>query len=222
MALTWGLKHYKQLEKTYSKILVAECGFIGNRLEACSLGWNGLNGRANFCIPAEPSLKRFESFAEIKPWKSSGNCIIIMGQVPGDASLRGKNLAPWYLALAKNLNSIYKLPVLFKPHPSCIKQRRHYSLELPYFTGTAQEAYTHAKYIAVWNSNSAVESVLAGCPTWTFDKGSMAWEVTGHKITSPPPTPERLQWAARLAYCQWSPQELRSGAFWPQLKSFLL
>jgi hypothetical protein len=67
-----------------------------------------------------------------------------------------------------------------------------------------------------FNSNSAVDAVLAGVPAYVEDEGGMAFDVASHTVGEIH-RPDRAQWAHDLAYCQWTVDEMASGATWEHL-----
>jgi hypothetical protein len=68
-----------------------------------------------------------------------------------------------------------------------------------------------AGLVVTFNSNTGVDAALFGRPVIAMDEGSMAWPVAGHQVTEIV-MPDRSAWAARLAWCQWTMDEMRSGA----------
>jgi hypothetical protein len=52
-----------------------------------------------------------------------------------------------------------------------------------------------------------------------MDPGSMAWDVTEHDLSRIefPIKPDRDQWAANLAYTQWTMDEMARGWAWAHL-----
>lgn len=206
----WGWRHGKALRDAGHEVLVMERGYIGDRFFWSSLAWNGLNGYGEF--PQADAEERFSRMGCIKPWKDGGDYVLIMGQVPADMSLRGKNLVPWYEANAVLARDSYGLPVKFRPHPVSLKKGhnvrpRHCEICT---TKTLEDSLAGAAVVITYNSNSAVDSVLAGIPALSMDPGSMAYEVTGHKVGDII-KPDRDSWAERLAHCQWSLDEIQSG-----------
>lgn len=148
----------------------------------------------------------------MQPWKTGGDYVLIMGQVPGDASLQGRDMMPWYEQAARASAEKYGIPVQFRPHPLAARKGHMQSLKnAALSTGELSEALSGAAVVVTFNSNSAVDSVLAGVPTVAVDQGSMAWDVAGHEVGDCV-TPSRDAWASRLAWCQWSLEEIRSGA----------
>lgn len=206
----WGWRHGEIYRKQGKDVIIMERGYLGDRFHWTSLAWNGLNGRATFPeYPADSS--RFEKHFSMQPWKQGGDYVLIAGQVPGDASLQGINLMPWYTDAARKAREAYGLPVLFRPHPQVAargyKQKPGHTEPS---TGTLAEALAGAAVVITWNSNTGVDSVLAGVPTVTGDEGSMAREVTGHEIGEMV-RPDREAWAHRLAWRQWTMDEIVSG-----------
>lgn len=208
----WGWRIGKEMRARGHDVLVMERGYLGDRFSWTSLGWNGLNGRATFPQAPQDNGARFAQHFEMKPWKGGGYYVLIMGQVPGDASLQGKDMLPWYSAAAAESARAYGLPVKFRPHPLAIKKgHRKMPKGVEISTGSLEDALSGAAIVITYNSNSGVDSVLAGVPTLSFDCGSMAYDVTGHKIGEFI-KPDRDQWASDLAWKQWQLSEIESGA----------
>jgi len=208
----WGWRKGKAYRQMGHDVLVMEHGYIGDRHEWTSLGWNGLNNRARFAGPGDGI--RFHALFHhlLEPWRNAGRYVLLIGQVPGDMSLGGRDLTRWYEITAQNASRHYGLPVVFRPHPVAVERGQGQAIQgANLCTRTLQDSLADAAVVITWNSNTAVESVLAGIPTLTFDEGSMAWTITGHEIGDER-TPDREQWANRVAWCQWSEDEMRNGS----------
>lgn len=207
----WGWRVGKALRAAGHEVLVIERGYLGDRFEWSSLAWNGLNGHGQFGqLPADQT--RFAENFSMSPWKSGGEYVLIMGQVPGDASLQGRDMMPWYEQAARTAAEKYGLPVQFRPHPLAIRKGHKQQLKgAAQSIGELADALAGAAVVITFNSNSGVDAVLAGVPTVTADQGSMAWPVAGHAIGEIA-KPDRTAWASRLAWCQWRIEEIRSGA----------
>ena len=207
----WGWRLGKRLREAGHEVLVMERGYLGDRFSYTSLGWNGLNGYAEFPKHPYDGGTRFESIGgRIAPWRTIGDYVLILGQVPRDASLRGVDLNPFYEIWARQAQEYYGKPVLFRPHPHVVK-RGGRGPNLPLCDApTLKEALDSAFLCLNYNSNSSVDAVLAGAPTVTFDRGSMAWEVCG-RSTGEIIRPDREVWAHKLAFTQWTIDEIKSG-----------
>jgi len=178
--------------------------YVRDRLRFISAGWNGLHGRAGSSSPDRPP-DRWDSLGiELQPWRYGSGIILICGQHPGDVQApRGD--PEWDKVL--EMGELHGSRVIFRPHPLLGPNMRPLS-----------EALGEAKMVVTWSSTAAVEAVITGVPTVALDRGSIAWEVTSHGISEPPYVGPREQWAANLAYKQWTRGELESGAAWETLR----
>ena len=211
----WSWHRGKLLRKMGKEVLIMERGYVGDRFAWTSLAWNGLNGRATrYCTLSDPERFNRNFHGLMQPWKSGGDYVLLIGQVQGDASLGGMDLRGWYERTAREAHRAYGLPVRFRPHPESIK--RGHKVIVPgakTLGGTLADAFAGAAVVITFNSNTGVESVLAGIPTVTLDQGSMAREVSAHSIGDIT-RPDRSDWAARLAWCQFEMAEIKSGFAW--------
>lgn len=208
----WGWRNGHKLRSAGHEVLVLERGYIGDRFLYTSLGWNGLNNYAAFPSYPDDGGKRFAAHGGvIEPWKSDGDYILILGQVPGDASLRGRSLQGWYSERAEQAAKIHQLPVIFRPHPEAVKRRRVVRVRgATLSTGTLHDDMAGAFCTISYNSNSCVDSVLSGVPCIAGDRGTMAWEVCS-RDDSEIIRPERTAWAHALAWKQWTAGEIAAG-----------
>lgn len=186
-----------------------ERGYLGDRFAWTSLAWNGLNGLAEF-PHVEATADRFEENFTMQPWKTGGDYVLIMGQVPGDQSLRGMDLMPWYGQVAMNAQTAYEMPVMFRQHPLSLPRGRQRPRYTQPSVGSLQEALDGAAVVVTFNSNSAVDAVVAGVPSVALDRGSMAWDVSAHRLGDIR-RPDREAWAHRLAWRQWIIGEIEDG-----------
>jgi len=207
----WGWRAGKELRARGHEVLVLERGYLGDRFAWTSLAWNGLNGRATFAQSPDDGGERFRNNFSMKPWRDGGDYVLIMGQVPGDASLQGKNMMPWYSQVAAAAGREYALPVMFRAHPVAIKKGYKQKPSYAHTSkGTLDEALAGAAVVITYNSNSGVDSVLAGVPTIACDPGSMAYNVCG-QVIGDIYKPDREKWADDLACKQWRIDEIESG-----------
>lgn len=220
LLVLWGVRRSDVIERQKAdggQICVLERGYVGDRFRWTSVSFGGgLNGRATFRgVRNEPT--RFDgNFGHImQPWRNQDGYALIIGQVPGDMSLAGcgGNLSNWYDETAEALKA-KGYDVRFRAHPLAGRGGPPKMPNIRSVDGTLEQALAGASMCFTWNSNTAVESVLAGIPTMTADRGSMAWNVTSHSPADEPVTPDRAYWANRLAWCQWTLEEMASGECW--------
>ena len=211
----WGWRKGAELRKAGHEVLVMERGYLGDRFAWYSLGWNGLNGNATFKMPPDVGPGRFrEHHGTLRPWASvDGDYVLIVGQVPGDASLRGLDLLPWYGERAREAHHKYGKPVLFREHPEARKRgfdRR------PAYTESApceplEQALRKAHLVVTYNSNTGVDAIIAGVPCVAWDAGSMVYGLVPKNVGMRV-MPDRTAWAERLAWTQWTLTEIARGS----------
>lgn len=219
----WGWREGRRLREAGYNVLVMERGYLGDRFQWTSLGWNGLNGRATWNAPADNGERFEKHFGRLlKPWKEdrSGYALLI-GQVRGDAALTDVTIDHWYLEVAAALQR-NGLKVKFRPHPEAVRRGIVGTALLnSRIGGTLEEALDGASCVVTYNSNTGVEAALAGVPVVAIDDGSMAWPVASHGIDQPLVTPDRSDWCRRMAWRQWSLDEITSGVAWEHVSPVL-
>lgn len=216
LAVFWSHRHKHVIEYQRARglpYLVMERGYLGNRKRWTSLGWNGLNGRAEFPHAVDRWLARFDAVAQLTPWMDTDSRreVLLIQQVPGDASVEGVDLEAWY----QQVTDYYTgegFSVHHRAHPKMTRAAVPLADDL-----------ARARLVVTYNSTAAVEAVLAGVPTITLDRGSMAWEVTGHRLTRQPRKliHNRNDWASNLAWKQWSFDEIACGYAWEVVGQYL-
>lgn len=218
VAVFWSARPWDLFEKQWAHgghVLVLERGFVGDRTLWTHVGWDGLNRRADFKAQGMPADRWNRHFAnKMQPWRSRPQGYdLVIGQVPGDASIRGRDYDGWLRRIG---DALQDHDVRFRPHPVAPKHRVPDGMALCR-AKTLDEAMAGARRVLTFNSNVGVDAVLAGVPTAVADEGAMAWPVAAHGFTHPPPQPDRTQWAADLAYCQWNEDDMRSGDCWAHI-----
>ena len=213
----WGHKDRGVIEGD-RPYLVLEQGYLGDRLKWTSMGWNGLNGRATFPCGDATRWERYFSHL-MRPWSSGAGVALLVGQVPGDAALGDLDLTRWLRDTAAALKT-RGWQVIFRPHPNAPDVPCPNGAEMS--PGLLADDLSRATLCVTYNSNTGVDAMLAGVPTVAMDEGSMAWPVAMHDIPeSVLHRPDRTAWAQRLAWCQWTVEEIAAGDVWGHLKQCL-
>lgn len=219
LAVFWGHKRLKVMahqKKNGARYLVMERGYIGDRFYWTSLGFDGLNGRADFKNREMPEARFRKFFAQyMRPWREAkGKYVLLMGQVPGDASLAGVDIMAWYEGMSVAIKSAGH-QLFFRPHP--LDKHGLAPAGVNPIRGELAEVLRGAISVVTYNSNSAVDAIMAGVPAVAVDQGSMAWPVAGHTVSELERRPDRMQWGSDIAYAQWAPWEIENGIAWAHL-----
>lgn len=159
---------------------------------------------------------RFAQFGiRIQKWRREmpGAHILVAGMSAKAAAAEGLAPEQWERETIAALGELTSRPIIYRPKPNWPDSRpipgsiwggRNDPLE-------AQLRNCHA--VVAHHSNIAVDALMAGVPC--ICPGGVASVLSGHDLTqieSPPMPGGRKQWAADLAYTQWSKEEMESGA----------
>lgn len=200
------------------RVVVLEKGYI-RRDQYYAAGWDGLNGRADFMNEGMFSDRWNALGVELQPYKENKDGhIMLMGQVPWDASVQDLNHKQWLVRTVQDLQRYTARRIFYRPHPLAGNSIRQVAGAIA-VTGDLDAALDNAWAVVTHNSNTAVDALLAGVPVWASDHGSMAWGVAHHTFDfiEDPAYFERQHWANDLAYAQWSLEEMANGDAWAHL-----
>ena len=200
------------------------------------IGINGfLANTANFNTPMQSSLCRWEMIQELRgievlPWKKSdGQYITICLQLPGDASLQGADISDWMLQTCRTIREHTDFPIKIRlPQlqrtfkQECIAQATslpNVSLE----NGTKEnlnKTIDESSFVCTFSSGMGIDAIIRGTPVYAESKASFVHSISTditNAIAGNFNTPDRDNIFSRLAYCQWSTEEIESGAAWKHL-----
>lgn len=168
--------------------------------------------------------------------------VLLMLQLPGDASLRGINLYDWTRYAIKKIRSVTDRAIVIRTHPGhSIKESDEFhnlvsSISLSNSNSNIRFSLGRHNHFAddikgafctvAYSSGSSIDSVLHGIPALAADPGNFAWDISTHyleeieniKLAT---DQEVNQWLNNLSYSQWSPEEMHNGTAWRHLSSLL-
>ena len=196
--LQWGFKKTNALVSAIlAKIpyVIIDLGYFDDtRYERFSVSINGLHGMGMpvdgvLDLPPRPHPK-------IEDWKEGGRMVQIIGQMPGDAALRGENIEVWMHHASLQATEAFGKPARKRPHPKMINP---WEPSLPALESTFEETYVMVTY----TSTVAVQSVLAGVPTVAMHPASSAFAVCSARMKRETPT-GREAWVHTLSHGEYS------------------
>jgi len=167
--------------------------------------------------------------AMLFPWRMGGVSILYACQ-RYPIAFDGRNRHEWIVKSALDIASITARPFVVRPHPGAmmcepdkalaIYRALHDTLgdRVQVSENTLASDLRNAWAVVTYDSNIAVEAVIAGTPAFTGGR-SMAERVACLDLSriEDPPRLDRTQWAHWIANCQWTTDELRAGTPWQVL-----
>jgi hypothetical protein len=144
----------------------------------------------------------------LEPWRRGGRNVLVCP--PTDYFMAAHGCADWLERTLEALQRHTDRPIVVrrKPQPGETVEPLAEAL------GKAHALVTHS-------SNVAIEAVVAGVPVFVSPSSAAApMGLTDLSSIETPVYPDRDKWLAHLAYCQFSFEEMRSGAAWRMLLEY--
>ena len=199
-----------------NKAIVIESGYI-KRDRYYSVGYGGLNGRADFNNKDCPPDRWKELGVDLKDYRSQGEHILLCGQVPWDASVQHVDYTQWCADTVEAIKNRTDRPIVFRPHPKAPIGAKLSGVKMSE-ASSIKEDFKNCWGVVAFNSNSLVEAAIEGLPVFACDEGAMSLDISNSIIDlETPKFYNREQWAYNLAYAQWTREEMARGLPWNHL-----
>ena len=166
----------------------------------------------------------------LKPWRRSGNHILLCLQRNGGWSMGGISSIDW---MNKTINDIRKYsnrPIVVRAHPGdkkikSILKINHKNVCLSTKENLVDD-FRGAWATVVYNSSPSVASIIEGVPAFLTDsvpQHSQSFDVANTNISNieNPAILDRQSWIEKLSMCHWNFNELRSGEAWNFFKKYI-
>ena len=192
--------------------------------------------------------------SDIVPYRKTGKHILYPLQMPSDTNLLGTNPfeAAQYDLITLRRHTSRPIVVTVKPHmvreqwaiqriDTLDESKVHYRclkdlcrrLGVTFYDGFEKKGTNSSMFLKnCWcvvchSVTFAVDAVMAGVPVIALHPASFVYPICSHALSEieNPKMPDRIPWLSRLAYCQWTLDEIRNGDVWrhfqPSIKSLL-
>ena len=226
---------YHAYKNTNTKFLILEVGAL-NRNTSWKVAVGGINRDADFGNQSVDDNRLSMFNLKPHPWQQSGEHIIVCGQNERSIAWNQSCTTQWASDIIKWIRQQTDRPIWFRPHPRFLIRFKEEAEQKIYVSqpkriklvGSTDEvdftsALTRAHAVVNYNSNPAIESVLAGVPVYV-DQSSLCWPV-GNAIGSDienPAKPDRTEWLKQISYTEWFVEEIKQGLPWKRLKPRLI
>lgn len=169
------------------------------------------------CWHDDSRLRRFG--VKMQPWRTAGAHILIAGMSARSAASYGLAPEEWERRAVAELTRHTERPLIYRPKPSWREAR---PIDGTRFSPKAEplaEVLENCHAVVTHHSNVAVDALVMGVPVFCKEGVAAPMGLRDLGWIEAPHYPEdRVQWAADVAWCQWSLEEMRSGAMWRHLK----
>lgn len=217
VAILLGPNAWKLIESNPKPYLMVNRKFLGfherDAHDIVAIGWDGLNGRATFCVDNVSDNRLFEFIDEkdIQEWHQPSairKYYLLCEQSDAGRSTHYHDCAPWY----QNVTKQCEKPLLIRH-----KSNPEYG-HINVFRDAFKKDMNTTKCGIILNSTVGIDINLAGVPVISCDEGSPTWAIDSHTINKINYSTARLNFFKYLAHCQFRISEIENGMFWEQLK----
>ena len=213
----------KEVWQQNKPTIVLEVGGI-KRGTTWKVGLNGINRSAYFG-PDNNNDDRYRLLGlSVKPWRTSGEFILIAGQHDKSLQWQGMpSMSKWLMNTIDAIRTYTNRPILFRPHPRCplpnIENEfknvyRQQPVQLPNSYDDFDMSFDNVHATVSYSSNPGIHSVLNGVPAFV-GTSSLAYDVGNdidfmHDIENPC-MPDRTQWLNDYAHTEYTVEEIALG-----------
>jgi hypothetical protein len=202
------------------------------------IGVNGFLNNQGLFSPSNCQPDRLEKLGiKWDGWQNNkeGHIVLLL-QLPGDASLRNIDLYDWARFVIAKIRQYTDKEILVRSHPGhqpkdadgyhkflsdVVLTNKNVKFSVGRNTALSEDlknAYCTVSY----SSGSGIDSILHGIPTIATDPGNFAFDVSSNfieDINDPrlAADSEIHKWLTKLSYSQWSPEEMAEGLPWAHL-----
>lgn len=219
---------YAQHDDT--KAVYVDLGYWGRREGGRFAGYHkiAINSRhpLPFLMRHPLPHDRFARFGlKLEEPRPPGRHILLAGMGDKGAMAEGYRPEQWERSAIAKLRAFTDLPIVYRPKPSWKTARPIEGTTFSPRSVDVADELENCYAVVTHHSNVAVEAVLAGIPVYCeagvarcFSVGKLEelvdpWRFAGFNRTA------REQWAANLAYWQWSVAEMYRGDPWRFLRA---
>ena len=232
------MRNYKQIWERYRKankpVVVLEVGGL-RRNESFKIAINGVNRKADFANQ-DVDDTRWPLFKhELKPWKQTGDNIIILGQHSASEQWKGMpSMGVWFEQQVNEIRKHTERPIQIRPHPRNpvgfdARKFKNVSVARPIMDRSTvddtnfKDVLNNAWAVVNFSSNPAMEAVINGIPVFVSES-SLCYEVGNHSLVNinNPKMPDRKEWINKLSYTEWFEDEIARGLPWRRIKNRLM
>jgi hypothetical protein len=166
----------------------------------------------------------------LKPWRTSGNHILLCLQRNGGWSMGGFSSIDWMNLTIANIRKYSNRPIVVRAHPGDKKIKSILKINHKNVSLSTKENLVDdlrgAWATVVYNSSPSVASIIEGVPAFLTDsvpQHSQSFDVANIDISNieNPVIPDRQAWVEKLAMCHWNFDELKSGEAWQFFKKYI-
>lgn len=166
---------------------------------------------------------------DLHPWNPTGKYILVVLQLPGDASLRGASIEKWALKICTSIRQVTDFPIVIRrpqlevTFSEAILEECTHMVNVSIEPGSRENLFSsidNCIFGCTFSSGMGIDLMLRGKPVIADDPGSFVYPIRTeihHALEGAFNMPNRIPLLSKIAYCQWHLSEIQTGAVWKHL-----
>ena len=207
----------------------------GNTKTYLRYSFDGVFPTTGFYFDKDVNPERWKKISSdlgisLKPWRTSGDHILICLQRHGGWSMGGLSPVNWVNDVITNIRNYSNRPIVVRTHPGDKKIKSiltisHRDIKISENPSLLDD-FRNAWATVVYNSSPSVASLIEGIPTFVTDpvpERSQTYGLANTDISKieNPVMPDRQYWVEKLAMSHWNFNELKSGEAWQFFRRYI-
>lgn len=209
-----------------------------NPLHYLRYSFDGIFPNTGIYCDTTPDPKRWQQISRdlgitLKPWRTSGNHVLLLLQRNGGWSMSGYDVVAWTKDTVRKIRQHTDRPIVIRTHPGD-KTAKDYIAEFNRNREFDNVSISQNKnlvndlkncWAAVnYNSSPVVGAAIEGVPIFVTDPArSQSTQVANLDLAmiESPSMPDRQAWVERLSMSHWKFDELQNGTCWQHMRQFI-
>lgn len=160
---------------------------------------------------------------QMAPWRRDDEAILVVGMGPKGARAEGFRVNEWEQSVVDELLRITDRPIWYRPKPNWLEATSLRGAEMHRSTDLLTDSLAGVRVVVSHHSNANVEALVEGVAGFTLEGPALALNRSALDLEMieelrEATLDERRQWAADLAYTQFSIEEMAAGVAWRHLR----
>lgn len=181
---------------------------------------------ATHVLPIDVPTDRFEQVGiDIKPYiKGKGDHVLLLGLSKKAAWAYDLLFEGWERSKAAQVRRYTDKPIIYRPKPNAelYANKALGDVFSPAKGGLSiSQDLARSSFAVMRHSNVAIDALVEGVPYYTEDGIGKLWATPIESLETSPRFPddnERIKMLSKVAYAQWSVEEMQNGTAWEFLR----
>jgi hypothetical protein len=204
-------------------ILKCDRSRSGNKDNYFQVGYDCIKGLGLYYNDDVPDDRLNKLDIEIKEWQPVPDfpTVLIFGQVQFGIGSQHIDIHCWYRKCMQYLHN--KAKIAYLEHPNVEYPYTNHKINYKLITNR-EDKFNGIHTTLSFSSNASIEAIINGIPSTVMSRLSPAYNIASNSLeeATNPKTFDRKPWLQKLAYTQWTINEIEAGECWNHLRPYAM